>query len=523
MRPVPLRYQFEHTDAARRVLASIADQSSRHQLTRQTRSTTYYDTFDWRIFRLGGVLFTQSDGRHGVLHWQRLDGSSVQRSSLDTKPGFVWDLPRGSLHDSLEPVLEMRRLLPIVTVETKLETLHFLDERRKTVARLHLALSAAHPARGTQTSAELPVILQLCPLRGYDGEFEAVRQLLEDQQCEVLAENEFTRATHATKIEPGSYTRKLDLQLDPTMRADDATRVILRRLLGVMRDNEPGLRQNLDSEFLHDFRVAVRRTRSALSQIKGVFPPETVEHFRTEFSWLGQVTGPTRDLDVYQLKMPGYRASLPEHMRSDLDPLEEFLDRHQRIEHGDLVQLLDSDRYRSLIDDWQDFLDQPAPQSEQPESATTILDLASRRIWRSARKVLKKGAAIQSDSPAESLHRLRIECKKLRYLLEFFRSLYPNKELESIIDSLKSLQDNLGDFNDFEVQQEALKSYAQTMLAEKLGTVDSLMAMGRLVERLEQGQRKERQAFHKRFDDFSNRKNRRRLKRLFKDAGNQAA
>ena len=291
-----------------------------------------------------------------------------------------------------------------------------------------------------------------------------------------------------------------------------------------MRDNEPGLRQNLDSEFLHDFRVAVRRTRSALSQIKGVFPPEVVEHFKTEFSWLGQVTGPTRDLDVYQLKMPAYRASLPEHMRSDLDPLEEFLDRHQRIEHGDLVQLLDSDRYRSLIDDWQDFLDQPAPQgSEQPESATTILDLASRRIWRSARRVLKKGGAIQPDSPAEALHRLRIECKKLRYLLEFFRSLYPDKELDTLIDSLKTLQDNLGDFNDFEVQQEALKSYARTMLAEKLGTVDSLMAMGRLVERLEQGQIEERQAFNKRFKEFSSRKNRRRFKQLFKDPGNQEA
>ena len=220
MPPAPVSYQFEQTDAARRVLESIADYSSQHQLTRQTRSTTYYDTFDWRIYRQRSVLFTQSDGRHRVLHWQRLDGSPLQRSSLDTKPGFVWDLPRGSLHDRLEPVLAMRRLLPIVSVETSLETLHILDERRKTVARLHLAFSTAHPARGAGSSSELPVTLQLCPLRGYDAEFEAVRRHLEDQQCEQMAEDEFTRATQATEIEPGTYTRKLDLQLDPTMRAD---------------------------------------------------------------------------------------------------------------------------------------------------------------------------------------------------------------------------------------------------------------------------------------------------------------
>ena len=524
MTPVPVSYEFEQSAAARRVLASIAQHSTQHQLTQQTQSTTYYDTFDWRIFRQQSVLFTQSDGRHRVLIWQRLDGSPLFRSSLETKPGFVWDLPSGALRDDLEPILAMRRLLPIVSIETGIETLHILDERRKTVARLHLAIATAHPAQGSSSSAALPATLQLCPIRGYDSEFDTVRQLLADQQCEPMSETEFTRATIATGIEPGGYTRKLDLHLDPSMRSDEATKVILRRLLEVMRDNESGLRKNLDSEFLHDFRVAVRRTRSALTQLKGIFPPEIVDHFKTEFSWLGQVTGPTRDLDVYQLKMPGYRASLPEHLRSDLDPLEEFLDRHQRIEHGDLVHLLDSERYRSLLDNWQTFLDRPTPERpEQPESATNILDLASRRIWRSARKVLKKGSAIQPDSPAEALHRLRIECKKLRYLLEFFRSLYPGKQVGSLIDSLKSLQDNLGDFNDLEVQQDALKSYAQTMLVEKLGTVDSLMAMGRLVERLEEGQIEERQAFHQRFKEFSSRGNRRLCKKLFKDPGEQQA
>jgi CHAD domain-containing protein len=284
-----------------------------------------------------------------------------------------------------------------------------------------------------------------------------------------------------------------------------------------MKQNEAGLRSNLDSEFLHDFRVAVRRTRSALTQLKGVLPPNAVAHFKTEFSWLGQITGPTRDLDVYLLKMPVYRASLPEHLRADLDPLDEFLERHQKIEHRDLVQLLDTQRYRSLLTEWQDFLEQPLSEdADRPEGATPILDLASRRIWRSSRKVLKKGGAIAPGTPAEALHRLRIECKKLRYLLEFFRSLYPEKELLPLINALKRLQDNLGDFNDLEVQQATLKEFAQTMLAEKIGTVKSLMAMGRLVEGLEHRQVEERQIFHKRFARFSNRKNRRRFAILFK-------
>jgi hypothetical protein len=57
------------------------------------------------------------------------------------------------------------------------------------------------------------------------------------------------------------------------------------------------------------------------------------------------------------------------------------------------------------------------------------------------------------------------------------------------------------------------------MLAEKIGTANSLMAMGRLVERLEERQVEERKTFHRRFDRFSSRKNRQRFKKLFQRTG----
>ena len=67
---------------------------------------------------------------------------------------------------------------------------------------------------------------------------------------------------------------------------------------------------------------------------------------------------------------------------------------------------------------------------------------------------------IDDDSPDEALHRLRIDAKKLRYLLEFFRALYPPKEIGAVVGALKSLQDNLGDFNDLSVQQGAMRGFA---------------------------------------------------------------
>jgi len=517
MPPAPVSYRLDDTAAGRRVLEIAARRFAHDRQTIESRSSTYYDTFDWRIFRQDSVLKAQFDGRSRVLYWTRNDGAEIQRAPITEKPGFVWDLPPGGLREGLGPILEMRRLLPMFTIEAQAETLKVLDNRRKTVARLQFEVSKAHPAQGDRPTADLPVVLRAMPVRGYDKQFEILVQMLQGEKLEVLEDDEFALAAVATGLQPGSYSRRLELQLEPTMRSDEALRFILKRLLQLMQQNEQGLRDNIDSEFLHDFRVSVRRTRSALTQLKGVLPPEKVAHFKTEFSWLGQITGPTRDLDVYQLKMPHYRASLPQPLRIDLDALEEFLERHQKIEHQDLTQLMGTQRFRSLVSEWEDFLEQSlAEDSNRPEGATPILELASKRIWRSSRRVLKRGGAIGPDTPAEALHRLRIECKKLRYLLEFFRSLYPEEEMLPLINALKRLQDNLGDFNDLEVQQETLEQFAQTMLVEKIGTANSLMAMGRLVERLEHRQGEERKIFHRRFAQFSSRKNRQRLKELFK-------
>jgi CHAD domain-containing protein len=215
--------------------------------------------------------------------------------------------------------------------------------------------------------------------------------------------------------------------------------------------------------------------------------------------------------------MADYRALLPEQVRADLEPLTEFLERHRMLEHKKMVRALASKRYRDLLDRWQAFLDQPSADVDPPRNATTpIGELASRRIWKAYRRVLEKGEAIGPETPPEALHRLRIEAKKLRYLLEFFRSLYDAEEIGRLVKALKQLQDNLGDFNDFVVQQETLGRFAKQMVDDRLEPAETLMAMGRLQERLEAGQEKEREDFYRQFEEFSTRGIRKRFRRLFK-------
>jgi len=86
-----------------------------------------------------------------------------------------------------------------------------------------------------------------------------------------------------------------------------------------------------------------------------------------------------------------------------------------------------------------------------------------------------------------------------------------------LVKSLRTLQNNLGDFNDYEVQQSTLRKFAQSMLDSGKANVETLMAMGRLVERLELGQRNERKRFSKRFAKFASPSNQERFLELFSE------
>ncbi len=153
---------------------------------------------------------------------------------------------------------------------------------------------------------------------------------------------------------------------------------------------------------------------------------------------------------------------------------------------------------------------------DTPNALRPIRVVISERIWKVYRRVHREGSAIQSDTPAEALHQLRIVCKKLRYLVTLFGSLYEVEDVQRLRAPLKALQDNLGDFNDLEVQQDHLRLFGHEMLEEGLGNAETFMAMGRLVQQLGFRQKQERRRFHTRFAGFSKKSNRSLFRRTFR-------
>jgi CHAD domain-containing protein len=313
---------------------------------------------------------------------------------------------------------------------------------------------------------------------------------------------------------PVAYSAMPDIRLRPGMAANAAARLILRHLLEMMRANEAGIKADADIEFLHEYRVAVRRTRSALSQIRKVFPPEKTEHFRREFQTLGRRTNDLRNLDVFLTTEAGYRARLPSDMRGDIAPLFDYL-RSCRAEALALVVAgLESESYSHFLDEWDRFLQQPIGENDPGNAFVPIIELARGRIDRQYRNIVKDGAYALEHTEDKLLHALRIECKKLRYLLEFFAGLFPPEDVNPLLKALKRLQDNLGALADLSDQRDYLLSIAEMLDIDGTRARRALVATGFLVENIAREQQSLRTDFSGIFKGFASPAHERQFQKL---------
>jgi CHAD domain-containing protein len=476
-----------------------------------SKKWTFYDTFDWRLFNQSLAL--RHSGQEIILD-HLSDGECLYGLISTSSPEFVWDLPESPLRKRLESIIKMRALLPLAKIQTSSQIYRILNVDEKTVVRLiYTEAQTFHP----ESDPVLATYLSLRPVRGYPKySRKLAKHLGHAGQVTSMIGDLYLSALEQAGQKPGSYSGKLNIRLKPKKRSDLSTKVILRYLFEIIKANEAGIRADIDTEFLHDYRIAIRRTRSALSQIRNVFPTEVTEHFKKEFRTLGQHSNKLRDLDVYLLSEDEFEARLPAAMREDIVPLFDYLRtlREQALE--EVVESLSSRESTQVLREWEEFLSEPiSKKSVAANAAIPIIELARKRIYRRYRRVIKDGDYILTHTQDELLHTLRIECKKLRYLMEFFTSLFPRKRMARLIKQLKKLQDNLGEFNDLSVQQEYLMHMAEEMPIDDPRSRKALVATGYLVENLGNKQTAVKTKFANTFTEFASPVNQKLFRRLF--------
>jgi CHAD domain-containing protein len=481
---------------ASKLLSVLAEEFGVVAAPEYSATVVYADSFDWRLFRQGYLLHC-----HGQA-WTLYHGDSgevtVQQGGPELKRScFARDFPPGNLREILAPLLGVRCLLPLANVTLLGRQIRLLNRDEKTVARIvfeEQRVAAAQPAFR---------MLRLFGIRGYEQSLCTIRRILEaygiDQPASPLVG--FEQGCKATGRRPLDYTSKFAIELHAGHTARQSMVRIYRQLLTTINRNIPGVIEDLDSEFLHDLRVAIRRTRSGLSLVKNVLPAAVVEKFKKDFGALGSVTGPTRDLDVYLLEQDTYLARLPTNLQPALHAFFEGLAPRRQAEQKKMARVLQSKKYRAILNGWKRYL---ATEDREPAPAAgrDIGHLASRIIFRRFKRVLKDGKTLDAATPDPEVHRLRIQCKKLRYTIEFFSTLYPAEDMQTVVRQLKKLQDILGEFNDLSVQQQLLRHSLEGLRPGSTRNLQLAAALGALMQSLFQQQQELRSHFAEAFSLF---------------------
>lgn len=478
---------------AEKFIAKLGDKVELQLISKQYLLKTFYDSFDWRLYRHGLVCeLNRSRQASTLILTDKKSGELVASAILFEVPLFGKQFNPGKVRQTLEPILEMRALLPVSTLECDAYQINVVNEDEKIVLRVLVEEFQLINNRVT-----------LFPVKGYDKYALQVTEFIAEGLDAKPAEKPvLLDALRLQGRYPKDYSSKLEIPLSPDMNADVACKFIFNHLLRTIKINEQGTIADTDSEFLHDFRVAVRRTRVGLSQVNDVLPEDVIARYKAFFSWLGKITGETRDLDVYLLNFDQYKKKLPSVIRQSINPLNNFLLLKKHKSHRELAKKLRSSKYLTMLAEWESYLATSTPAT----TSETIIQLsakefANHRIWKTYKQAVKEGAAIDKDSPPEAMHKLRKTCKKLRYLMEFFQHLYPERQLEKLIKPLKRLQEVLGEYQDLSIQQERLKQFSEEM--QGINTPSrTFLAMGVLIQELETRKVKARGHFGVYFDAF---------------------
>lgn len=252
--------------------------------------------------------------------------------------------------------------------------------------------------------------------------------------------------------------------LHARMHTAELCRRAWRQQLAQMLLNEAGVRDSDDIEYVHDMRVATRRARAAARLYAGFFDrkDKAVRRFTDALRKTGRLLGAVRDLDVAIEKLEDFEGKRED--RAGADVLAERWRAQRAKAHAELVAWLDSGLYRKFVVRLADFcatagagVRKPRLKAGEAPERFQIRHTIPSLIFDRYETVRAFEVHFERPEPipAETLHALRIECKYMRYHLEFNSTLLgaPGAEL---IQALKALQEHLGDLNDAAVSGKML-------------------------------------------------------------------
>ena len=303
---------------------------------------------------------------------------------------------------------------------------------------------------------------------GNEADMKAVVDVLEARDdLKGVGESKFERALTLSAVHPPGHGVGV-FGIQPNMSMPEAGRLTWRRQLAAMLLNEAGARRGDDIEYVHDMRVATRRGRAAARVFGKRFQKPLLRRYMRALGATTRALGPVRDLDVALDKLAKGGAGASKGLSEHDEALADEWRAHRVEAYEQLLEWLDSDEYRRFIADFSLFCASPGhgvrvdddsnsakikPSPTQVRHVMPVEVLRRFEAVRSYETLFEQGAV--APPPVEALHALRIDCKGLRYGLEFVSRIL-GEDGATLIEQLKDVQDHLGDLNDAVVARDKL-------------------------------------------------------------------
>ncbi len=415
----------------------------------------YLDTFDWRLFRHNlSLRLRRSAGRavYTLKNLEQMEGGRAERREIECEatgkindPG---DVTAAEITAEIAEIIYPRRLIGHIAIRTR-----------------RLAANVVYP-----DGTEVEIVFDAARFHGEGLEKTAADRLFEieielkkgtAEALNVLAQNiaETFSLIPSSQSKLETAIKRLgiifpaknppsELTVRPEDRLDAAVKKILSFQLHRLQEHIPGTIADIDTEFVHQARVATRKMRSLLRMCADAIPQRSAEYFAGELLWLGTLFGGVRDLDVFSLNLSKIKNDINFAPDRAMAILHRQIQQERAALLADLKEVLSSTRWRIFSLRLSTFTTRrPALHPLAPLALSTVSQTAPSIISALFNKAIAQGNHVLLKPKLSNFHKLRIQFKKLRYASEFFNPAFDNRLSMFIADVVK-IQDCLGELQD---------------------------------------------------------------------------
>lgn len=233
----------------------------------------------------------------------------------------------------------------------------------------------------------------------------------------------------------------------------------LSGLLENLKSLLEGIKESPDIEYVHRARVSCRRLNAALSVFDGYFEKDKAKSWEKSIKQLLHALGDARDTDVQiEFLKTHITAVESEEERNFIDFLMLSKTKERENLQPKVSLAIDLIKEQGVLEqmlaECSSILANPA----ENEAKAATLSYAHLHISSRLEELLSFKRFVKKEKEAEAHHKMRIAAKRLRYSTEIFSKLYL-EGMENEIESLKKLQDVIGEMHDCDVWLTYLSSF----------------------------------------------------------------